>query len=125
MRKKSLQRTKKGLMGITHLGHKAIASFDSEYLDKVNEFYIDYTIERKGAVLPRKTKELIIMAVCSAMARFRGTRLHMRRALIAGAAPKEVLETLQTAAIPGGLPIMWTGAEILAEELKNLKISFK
>lgn len=125
MSEKSLQKIKKGLLGITNAGHEALAKFDSEYLDKINEFYIEYTIQREGASLPRKTKELIIMTVCSALAHFRGTRIHMKRALLSGATPREVLEALQTAAIPGGLPIVWTGAEILAEELKGLNRSFE
>ena len=124
MKRDSLKEIKKGLMGVTHPGHEAVASFDEPYLKKVKEFYIDYTLERKGAALPRKVKEMIIMSVCAAMARFGGTRLHLKRALLAGATPREVLEALQTAAIPGGLPVLWNGAAILAEEMKKMKVTF-
>ncbi len=125
MKRDSLKEIKKGLMGVTHPGHEAVASFDGPYLKKVKEFYIDYTLERKGAALPRKVKEMIIMSVCTAMARFGGTRLHLKRALLAGATPREVLEALQTAAIPGGLPVLWNGAAILAEEMKKMKVTFR
>lgn len=121
MRRESLKEIRKGLMGVVHPGHAVLASLDEPYLKKVKEFYIDYTVERRGAVLPRKVKELIIMSVCAAMARFRGTRLHLRRALLAGATPREVLEALQTAAIPAGLPVVWNGVEILGDELKRMK----
>jgi alkylhydroperoxidase/carboxymuconolactone decarboxylase family protein YurZ len=125
VKKTPLKEMDRGLMGILHPGHKALASMDEIYLDKVKEYYIDFTVERKGAALHRKVKELIIMSVCAAMARFGGTRLHLKRALLAGATPREVLEALQTAAIPAGLPVVWNGAAILADEIKKMKIKFK
>lgn len=115
---------KSKLMGITNKGHEAISEFDPDYVKAVMEFYLHYSMEREGSVLPRKTKELIIMVVSASKSSQEGVRLHMKRALLAGASPKEVLEALQAAAIPGGLPIMWTGAEVLAEELKAMNKSF-
>lgn len=60
-------------MGVTHLWREAVASFDEPYFKKIKKFYLDY----KNAALPRKVKEMIIMSVCTAMARFGGTRLHL------------------------------------------------
>ncbi|MBI2368794.1 MAG: carboxymuconolactone decarboxylase family protein [Deltaproteobacteria bacterium] len=109
-----------GLMGLAHGGHQVVAEMDPGYFATLKQFYIDGTVQRPDGVLPRATKELIIMAVCAAMARFRGCRLHMERALRAGATFREALEALETAAIPGGLPVLWNGAEILGELMTAL-----
>ncbi len=65
------------------------------------------------------------MTVCAAIVRFGGTRLHLKRALLAGGTPRQVLEALQIAATPGGLPVLWSGAAILEKELRKMKIKFK
>jgi 4-carboxymuconolactone decarboxylase len=85
---------------------------------------VDGTFGREGA-LPRKTKELIMVAITCALSRPRGVRLHSERALALGATPREVLEAVEVAAIPGGMPGLWLGVETLHEVLKEKGIDFK
>ena len=85
---------------------------------------MDGTFGREGA-LPRKTKELIMIGITCALSRPRGVRLHSERALALGATPREVLETVEVAAIPGGMPGLWLGVETLQEILKEKGIEFK
>jgi alkylhydroperoxidase/carboxymuconolactone decarboxylase family protein YurZ len=51
--------------------------------------------------------------------------LHSERALTLGATPKEVMEAMEVAAIPGGMPGLWAGVETLQELLKAKGIQFK
>ena len=97
---------------------------DPEYFEKLKGLYVDGTFGREGA-LPRKTKELIMIGICCALLRPRGIRLHSERALTLGATPKEVMEAMEVAAIPGGMPGLWAGVETLQEILKAKGIEFK
>lgn len=47
-------------------------------------------------------------------------RMHIRRALLGGATPKELLQSLEIAAVPGGMATLMGGARILKEELGRL-----
>jgi hypothetical protein len=42
-----------------------------------------------------------------------------------GASPREVLEAVEVAAIPGGMPGLWLGVETLKELLNEKGIEFK
>ena len=86
--------------------------------------YVDATFGREGA-LPRKTKELIMVGITCALNRPRGVKLHSERALTLGASPREVLEAIEVAAIPGGMPGLWLGVETLDEILTTKGIEFK
>jgi alkylhydroperoxidase/carboxymuconolactone decarboxylase family protein YurZ len=55
----------------------------------------------------------------------RGTRIHSERAITLGASPKEVLEAMEVAAIPGGRPGLWLGVETLQEILEAKGHEFK
>jgi alkylhydroperoxidase/carboxymuconolactone decarboxylase family protein YurZ len=48
----------------------------------------------------------------------RGVRIHSERALSLGATAQEVLEAMEVAAIPGGMPGLWLGVETLQELLQ-------
>jgi alkylhydroperoxidase/carboxymuconolactone decarboxylase family protein YurZ len=52
-------------------------------------------------------------ASCSPRAILDGARVHIRRALLAGATPHEMFQAITVAAIPGGVPVVWQGAPIL------------
>jgi alkylhydroperoxidase/carboxymuconolactone decarboxylase family protein YurZ len=52
-------------------------------------------------------------------------RLHCERALALGVSPREVLEAVEVAAIPGGMPGLWLGVETLQDILKVKEIEFK
>ena len=111
-------------LGAQNKAYELIAQMDPEYFDKLKGLYVDGTFGREGA-LPRKTKELIMVGICCALNRPRGVKLHSERALTLGAAPREVLEAVEVAAIPGGMPGLWLGVETLSEILKAKSMEFK
>ena len=111
-------------LGAQNKAYDLIAQMDPEYFDKLKGIYVDATFGRDGA-LPRKTKELIMVGICCALNRPRGVKLHSERALTLGAAPREVLEAVEVAAIPGGMPGLWLGVETLNDILKAKGIEFK
>ena len=90
-------------LGSPNNAYDIIAKLDPEYFEKLKGLYVDGTFGRDGA-LPRKTKELIMIGICCALLRPRGIRLHSERALTLGATPKELMEAMEVAAIPGGMP---------------------
>lgn len=111
-------------LGAGNSAYEVIAKLDPEYFGYLKGLYVDGTFGRKGA-LPRKTKELIMVGITCALNRPRGVRLHTERALESGATPKEILEAVEVAAIPGGLPGLWLGVETLQEILKARGQGFK
>ena len=111
-------------LGAQNKAYDLIAQMDPEYFDKLKGLYVDGTFGREGA-LPRKTKELIMVAICCALNRPRGVKLHSERALTLGVEPREVLEAIEVAAIPGGMPGLWLGVETLNDILKAKGIEFK
>ena len=114
----------KTALGAKNTAYDVIAALDPEYFEKLKGLYVDGTFGREGA-LPRKTKELIMVGICCALLRPRGIRVHSERALTLGAAPREVLEAMEIAAIPGGMPGLWAGVETLQEILKLRGQEFK
>jgi alkylhydroperoxidase/carboxymuconolactone decarboxylase family protein YurZ len=117
MKDESKQAFQKTALGAENAAYNIIANLDPEYFEKLKGLYVDGTFGREGA-LPRKTKELIMIGITCALNRPRGVRLHSERALTLGATPQEVLEAMEVAAIPGGMPGLWLGVETLQEILK-------
>jgi alkylhydroperoxidase/carboxymuconolactone decarboxylase family protein YurZ len=115
---------RKASLGAENKAYDIIAKLDPEYFEKLKGIYVDGTFGREGA-LPRKTKELIMIGITCALNRPRGVKLHMERALTLGASPREALEAVEVAAIPGGMPGLWLGVETLDEILKTKGIEFK
>ncbi|NIO06491.1 MAG: hypothetical protein GTO40_00345 [Deltaproteobacteria bacterium] len=111
-------------LGAENSAYEVIANLDPEYFEHLKGLYVDGTFGRDGA-LPRKTKELIMVGITCAMLRPRGIRVHSERALSLGASPKEVLEAMEVAAIPGGMPGLWLGVETLQDVLKKKGLDFK
>ena len=66
-----------------------------------------------------------MVGITCALNRPRGVRLHSERALKLGATPRQVLEAVEVAAIPGGMPGLWLGAETLDEILREQGMEFK
>jgi 4-carboxymuconolactone decarboxylase len=99
-------------LGAENTAYAVVAKLDPEYFEKLKGLYVDGTFARDGA-LPRKTKELIMVGITCALRAARGVRLHSERALALGATPREVLEAMEVAAIPGGMPGLWLGVETL------------
>ena len=118
------QAFEKTSLGAQNTAYEVIADLDPEYFEKLKGLYVDATFGREGA-LPRKTKELIMVGIACAQRGERGVRIHCERALTLGASPREVLEAMQIAAIPGGMPGLWLGVETLQEILKAKGQEFK
>jgi len=114
----------KTALGAENKAYDIIAKLDPEYFEKLKGIYVDGTFGRDGA-LPRKIKELIMVGITCALNRPRGVKLHSERALTLGATPREVLEAVEVAAIPGGMPGLWLGVETLQEILQTKGIEFK
>jgi 4-carboxymuconolactone decarboxylase len=111
-------------LGAQNTAYEVIARLDPEYFEKLKGLYVDGTFGREGA-LPRKTKELIMVGITCALQLKRGVRIHSERALTLGASPRELLEAMEVAAIPGGMPGLWLGVETLQEILKAKGQEFK
>ena len=124
MKDESKEAFRKTSLGTENAAYDIIAKLDPEYFEKLKGLYVDGTFGREGA-LPRKTKELIMVGITCALNRPRGVRLHSERALSLGASPREVLEAVEVAAIPGGMPGLWLGVETLQAILNEKGIEFK
>lgn len=111
-------------MGAVNHAYELIAQLDPEYAKHLKGLFVDATFARQGA-LPRKTKELIMVGITCALNRPRGVRLHAERALTLGATPREVLEAVEVAAIPGGMPGLWLGTETLHNILQEQDRAFE
>ena len=111
-------------LGATNTAYDKIAALDPEYAKHLTGLFVEGTFGREGA-LPRKTKELIMVGITCALNRPRGVRLHSERALKLGATPREVLEAVEVAAIPGGMPGLWLGVDTLDAILTEQKLEFK
>ncbi len=111
-------------LGAANRAYDIIADLDPEYARHLTGLFVDGTFGREGA-LDRKTKELIMVGITCALNRPRGVRLHSERALEVGATPRQVLEAVEVAAIPGGMPGLWLGAETLEEILREKGIEFE
>ena len=120
----SLEAFRKVAMGVDNDAYEIVAKWDPEYFERLKGIYVDATWGREGA-LSRKTKELIMVGITCAGLHPLGTRLHIERALVAGASPREVLEAMEVAAIPGGMPGLWLGVETLQKILKARGQEFK
>ncbi len=118
------QAFEKTSLGAQNTAYEIIAKLDPEYFEKLKGLYVDGTFGREGA-LPRKTKELIMVGVACALRVQRGIRIHSERALTLGASPRQVLEAMEVAAIPGGMPGLWLGVETLQEILEAKGKEFK
>src|ERR1700745_3914595 len=108
MKDEAKEAFKKTSLGANNAAYDIIAKLDPEYFEKLKGLYVDATFGRDGA-LPRKTKELIMIGITCALNRPRGVRLHSERALNLGDSPREILEAMEVAAIPGGMPGLWLG----------------
>ncbi len=111
-------------LGAVNEAYDIIAELDPEYAKHLTGLFVDGTFGREGA-LDRKTKELIMVGITCALNRPRGVRLHSERALKLGVTPRQVLEAMEVAAIPGGMPGLWLGAETLNQILSEQGMEFK
>lgn len=69
----------------------------------------------EGKELSVKYREMVIIGILAFRGRREGVVAHMRRAIEHGATKRELLEAIQSAAVPGGGPTFSTGAQALME----------
>jgi alkylhydroperoxidase/carboxymuconolactone decarboxylase family protein YurZ len=69
----------------------------------------------EGKELSIKHREMIIIGILAYRGRQEGVVAHMRRAIQHGATKRELLEAIQSAAVPGGGPTFSTGVQALMQ----------
>jgi alkylhydroperoxidase/carboxymuconolactone decarboxylase family protein YurZ len=69
----------------------------------------------EGKELSVKYREMVIIGILAFRGRKEGVVAHMRRAVDHGATKRELLEAIQSAAVPGGGPTFSTGVQALME----------
>jgi alkylhydroperoxidase/carboxymuconolactone decarboxylase family protein YurZ len=89
-----------------------VAREDPEYV-RARKPLTDLSVG-EGKALPIKYREMVIIGVLA----FRGSSedgliAHMRRAIEHGATKRELLEAIQSAAVPGGGPCFAAGAQAM------------
>jgi alkylhydroperoxidase/carboxymuconolactone decarboxylase family protein YurZ len=67
----------------------------------------------EGKELSVKYREMVIIGILAFRGRQEGVVAHMRRAIEHGATKRELLEAIQSAAVPGGGPTFSTGVQAL------------
>lgn len=86
---------------------------------KAAEIITDYVVHSvaRDSDIPRKYKELILMA-CSAVIRYGSSvRTHGAEAMYQGATDREVIEALSLASLTGGFTALIEGIEALGDQL--------
>ena len=74
-------------LGVVHPGHLATMELDPEYFSALKNYYSTWTISRQDAAIPRSVMEFVITGVLLTQGKLHGARVHIRRALLAGATP--------------------------------------
>ena len=69
----------------------------------------------EGKELTVKYREMVIIGILAFRGLQSGVVAHMRRAIEHGATKRELLEAIQSAAVPGGGPTLSTGVQALME----------
>ena len=69
----------------------------------------------EGKELSIKHREMVIIGILAYRGRKDGVVAHMKRAIDHGATKRELLEAMESAAVPGGGPCFSTGIEALME----------
>ena len=111
---------KREVLGVVHPGHQATMELDPDYFAALKNYYSTWTISRKDAAIPRSVMEFIITGILLTQGKMHGARVHVRRALLAGATPRELFQAITVAGIPGGVPVVWHGAAMVKAEMEEL-----
>jgi len=69
----------------------------------------------EGKELSIKHREMVIIGILAYRGREDGVVTHMRRAIQHGATKRELLEAIESAAVPGGGPTFSTGVQALMQ----------
>src|SRR5436305_12769717 len=103
--------------GATLPGHEYLAEFDPDYFHAFRGFVGDFVYGRADSAIPERWRELILLGVLASSNAWEPARLHIRRALRGGTTPREILQALEIAAVPGGMATLLGGVTLLEEEL--------
>lgn len=90
-----------------------LAKEDPEYV-RVRQPLSDLSFG-DGKELSIKYREMVAIGIIAFRGRQDGVVAHMRRAIQHGATKRELLEAIQSAAVPGGGPTLSTGVQALME----------
>ncbi len=101
---------------------KTASPYGYPFWDWVAKEDPDYVLARQplselsvgeGKELSIKHREMVIIGILAFRGREDGVVTHMRRAIEHGATKRELLEAIQSAAVPGGGPTFSTGVQAL------------
>ena len=104
-----------------HDWRATIRAIDPQAEAKISDF-IGYTVARESR-LPRKTKELFLMAAAAAVRYGVSTAVHGRNALEQGATREELIEVLSIVAIQAGFTSFVDAVEALGDVLAAESLS--
>jgi len=90
-----------------------VAKEDPDYI-KAREPVSDLSLGA-GKELAIKYREMVIIGILAFRGREGGVVAHMKRAIDHGATKRELLEAIQSAAVPGGGPTFSTGVQALMQ----------
>jgi len=96
-----------------------LSGLDIEFMEVYAAFSNGLWSPTGPRVLEPKTRELVAIVVLSQRGFHWSIKTHLRRALRLGATPREILEFLEAAVIPGGSPTLMLGATLLKEVLEE------
>jgi AhpD family alkylhydroperoxidase len=93
--------------------------------DTMNGFFALHKASVSNGVLPSNTKELIALGIAIAVRCEGCIAYHVHDALVNGATPEEILETIGVAICMGGGPALVYGCEAMEslEQFKTLKLT--
>ena len=103
---------------------KGASPYGYSFWDWVAREDPDYVTARKpltdlsvgeGKALALKYREMVIIGILAFRGLHDGLVAHMRRALQHGATKRELLEAIESAAVPGGGPTLSTGVQALMD----------
>jgi 4-carboxymuconolactone decarboxylase len=100
--------------------HEALAAHDPQFLQAYDAFLDVAFLAQRG--LDRRTKELVLVAVLTAVAAPRAhIAAHVRAATEAGATTKDVLETLELVLPSAGVARFMEGMEVWEQEVEGIR----
>ena len=114
--------TRDGATKAKKLDGKAVSPYGYPFWDWVAKEDPEYVKARQplsalsigeGKELSIRHREMVIIGILAYRGRQEGVIAHMRRAIEHGATKRELLEAIQSAAVPGGGPTFSTGAQAL------------
>ena len=124
VRRAAKARTPRRTSGAKPHGGGAVSPYGYPFWDWVAQEDPEYVAARQplsnlsvgeGKELSIKHREMVIIGILCFRGRQEGVIAHMRRAIQHGATKRELLEAIESAAVPGGGPTFSTGAQALMQ----------